>query len=73
MVCLNGDRRAMDISTSLIAAAALLMLPLIGLAGLGILFIKSLTTYNHPILPKGSPGLAQRSQLFKGQYPLPFI
>lgn len=58
----------MDInSTAFIVATVLLMLPLICLAGLGILFIKTLTTYNHPMLPKGSPGLAQRGQLLGGQ------
>ncbi|BDA43927.1 probable monooxygenase af470 [Coccomyxa sp. Obi] len=57
---------AMDIAFAAYGAAVIfLLLPLIVLAFLGILYIRNLTTYNHPMLPNGSPGLAQRGQLIK--------
>ena len=68
-----SDRRAMDFGgMATIAAGVFLVLPLIVLAGLGVVFIMSLTTYHHPLLPKGSPGLAERGQLIRGTKPSAF-
>jgi hypothetical protein len=47
-------------------ALGVLLAPVLFLAFLGAIQVKSMFRYNTPILPKGSPGEAQRGTIIKG-------